>query len=261
MGPPQARPPEYRGTALAPGRLYEHIGGGYGRHRRPDPRIAARLADALGDAETVVNVGAGAGSYEPRDRRAVAVEPSTVMLAQRKGSSVPAVRALAESLPFPDGRFDAALAILTLHHWSDPAAGLRELRRVARRLVLLHFEPGSRYWLTDEYLPVLRDLESRSVPAVGDVVAAVGSARVEVVAVPHDCVDGFYAAYWRRPDAYLDPTVRASISMFARLDGTLVDPGLERLRADLDSGEWTARHADLLVRDELDAGYRLIVTT
>jgi len=260
VGPPQARPPEYHGTAVAPGRLYEDIGRGYARHRRPDPRIAARLADALGDAETVVNVGAGSGSYEPRDRSVVAVEPSTVMLAQRRGSPVPAVRALAESLPFPDGHFDAALAVLTLHHWTDPMAGLRELRRVAGRLAVLHFEPGYRYWLTDEYLPVLRDLEWRWVPGVDDVLAAVGEARVEVVAVPHDCVDGFFAAYWRRPEAYLDPAVRASISNFARLDADLVEPGLARLRADLASGAWADRHVDLLGRDELDAGYRLIVS-
>jgi SAM-dependent methyltransferase len=260
VGPPQARPPEYRGAPVAPGRLYEHIGGGYRRHRRPDPRIAARLAEALGDAETVVNVGAGSGSYEPSDRRVTAVEPSTVMLTQRRGPPVPAVRALAEALPFPEGRFDAALAILTLHHWTDPAAGLRELRRVARRLVLLHFEPGSAYWLTDEYVPMLRDVEWRWVPGVADVLDAVGAARVEVLAVPHDCVDGFLAAYWRRPGAYLDPTVRASISNFARLDAALVEPGLARLREDLESGAWAERHADLLARDELDAGYRLIVT-
>jgi SAM-dependent methyltransferase len=259
VGSPEAGAPEHRLAPIGAGRLYERIGVGYARHRRSDPRIVARLEAALGDAGTVLNVGAGTGSYEPTGRRVVAVEPSEVMLAQRRRPA-PAVRGIAEALPFPDRAFDAGLAVLTLHHWSDPTAGLRELRRVSRRQVVLHFEPGFHYWLADEYLPQLRELEWRSVPGVREVLDALGPARVNAVPVPADCQDGFFAAYWRRPGAYLDESVRASISHFARNDPALFEPGLARLAQDLDSGAWHARHADLLERDELDTGYRLIVT-
>ena len=259
MGSPEAGAPEHRLAPIGAGRLYERIGVGYARHRRSDPRIVARLEAALGDAGTVLNVGAGTGSYEPTGRRVVAVEPSEVMLAQRRRPA-PAVRGIAEALPFPDRAFDAGLAVLTLHHWSDPTAGLRELRRVSRRQVVLHFEPGFHYWLADEYLPQLRELEWQSVPGVREVLDALGPARVNAVPVPADCQDGFFAAYWRRPGAYLDESVRASISHFARNDPALFEPGLARLAQDLDSGAWHARHADLLERDELDTGYRLIVT-
>ena len=260
MGSPQAGASEHRVAAVGAGRLYERIGVGYARHRRSDPRIVARLEEALGNARTVLNVGAGTGSYEPAGRDVIAVEPSEVMLAQRRHPAAPAVRGVAEALPFPDRTFDAGLAVLTLHHWSDPVAGLTELRRVSRRQVVLHFEPGFHYWLADEYLPQVRDLEWRSVPGVTAVVTALGRARVDVVPVPADCEDGFFAAYWRRPDAYLDPSVRASISHFARHDPAVFAPGLERLRQDLASGVWQARHADLLERAELDTGYRLVVT-
>jgi SAM-dependent methyltransferase len=258
MGSPQARPAQHAGSPLTSGRLYERIGGGYTRHRRADPRIAAQITRAIGDASSVVNVGAGTGSYEPAGRRVVAAEPSAVMLDQRDDASAPAVRAVGESLPFPDDAFDVALAVLTIHHWSDPAAGLRELQRVAPRQVIFHFEPGYPFWVTDEYVPALRDVDDHA-PSVADVVAMLGTARVEDVAVPHDCTDGFFAAYWRRPEAYLDPAVRANISNFARTPEDRLAPGLDRLRADLDSGDWDAAHRDLLAQDELDGGYRLIV--
>jgi SAM-dependent methyltransferase len=258
MGPPQARAARHR-DVLSPGRLYEQIGGGYARHRRADPRIAAPLDQALAGAHRVLNVGAGAGSYEPTDRDVVAVEPSTVMLAQRPSHAAPAVRGVAEALPCPDGHFDVALAILTLQHWTDAPAGLRELRRVSRRQVVLHYEPAFPWWLTDEYLPQLRDVDVGHVLTVADVVAALGGGRVTTVTVPHDCVDGFFAAYWRRPEAYLDRSARDAISMFARVADATVQPGLARLDADLKSGAWHARHADLLDREELDVGYRLTV--
>jgi SAM-dependent methyltransferase len=261
VGSQQAGPAQHHGDVVADtGHLYEGIGGGYARHRRSEPRILARIEAALGDAATVVNVGAGTGSYEPAGRRVVAVEPSTVMLAQRQPSAAPAVRGVAEALPFPDDTFDAGLAVLTVHHWKDLRAGLAELQRVSRRQVILHFVPGFGFWLPVEYFPALWEAGGEVGPEVPEVVAAVGPARVEVVPVPADCEDGFFAAYWRRPDAYLDPTVRAGISYFARADTDELEPGLARLRQDLASGEWEARHADLLERDELDAGYRLIVT-
>jgi SAM-dependent methyltransferase len=181
------------------------------------------------------------------------------MLAQRGGRSAPAIRAVAERLPVRDDAFDAALAVLTIHHWTDPFAGLRELQRVASRQVVLHFEPGFPFWFADEYLPKVRPLEIWEQPPVSEVVAALSNARVEPVLVPHDCVDGFFASYWRRPAAYLDPSVRANISYLARLGDDALRPGLDRLRRDLASGAWEETHQDLLACADLDAGYRLIV--
>ncbi|HWW43773.1 MAG TPA: methyltransferase domain-containing protein, partial [Acidimicrobiia bacterium] len=189
----------------------------------------------------------------------VAVEPSAVMLAQRAAHAAPAVRGMAEALPVADQAVDATLAVLTLHHWGDLHAGVRELQRVSRRQVVLHFVPGQPFWLADEYLQDVRDLETAGIPTVEDVADLLGAARVEVVPVPPDCVDGFFSAFWRRPHAYLDPAVRASISYLAQLEPDTLAPGLERLRADLDSGAWARRHADLLAQDEFDGGYRLLV--
>ncbi|HEY5164571.1 MAG TPA: methyltransferase domain-containing protein [Acidimicrobiia bacterium] len=217
------------------------------------------ISAAIGDAASVLNVGAGTGSYEPSEGRVVAAEPSETMLTQRADRSAPAIRAVGEWLPVRDRAFDVALAVLTIHHWPDPVAGLRELQRVASRQVILHFEPGFPFWFADEYLPPDRTIDVVDEPTVTEVVAALGNARVEPVPVPHDCLDGFFAAYWRRPAAYLDPSVRANISYLARMGDDDLSPGLDRLRRDLASGAWDAEHQDLLARDELDAGYRLIV--
>jgi SAM-dependent methyltransferase len=236
---------------------YDTIGHGYARHRRPDSRIARAIDEALGDAATVVNVGAGTGSYEPADRPVVAIEPSAVMIAQRPPDAAPVVRALAERLPFPGASFDAALAVLTVHHWPDVVGGLAELRRVARRAVILTFDPAmqDRLWLFPEYLP---EWTSRTQPL--DMVAtAVGASHVDVVPVPADCTDGFGLAYWRRPASYLDPDVRACISFFSALPPALVEARMARLRRDLDNGDWHRRHRDLLELEELDLGLRLVV--
>jgi SAM-dependent methyltransferase len=237
---------------------YDAIGRTYAATLRPDPRIAVRIHAALGDATSVVNVGAGTGSYEPAST-ALAVEPSAVMIAQRPAGSAPAVRAVAEAMPLRDGAVDAALAVLTVHHWTDLAAGIAELRRVARwRVVLLVWEQPvtGDFWLP-EYFPG-SGRSTVSVP-LDRLTGLLGGARVEVVPVPHDCVDGFGAAYWRRPEAYLDPVVRAGISSFAREPAERLRAGLERLAADLASGAWHDRYADLLALDELDLGYRLLV--
>ena len=241
--------------------LYDTIGRGYARQRRPDPRIAERLTTALGDAETVVNVGAGAGSYEPSDRTVVAVEPSAVMLAQRSPGAAPAVRARAEALPFAAQTFDAAMAVLTIHHWADRDGGLAECARVARkRVVLLTWDPAADgFWLLRTYFPEFVEIDRKVFPAIEAYAGAFGpDARVDVatVPVPRDCVDGFLGAYWARPEAYLEPAVRSGISVFTRVN---VEAGLERLRADLASGEWHARHGHLLSEDALDVGYRLVV--
>jgi SAM-dependent methyltransferase len=241
---------------------YDTIGVGYASARRPDARIATQIAEALGDARRVVNVGAGTGSYEPTDRIVVAVEPSEVMLAQRDEGAAPVVRGLAEALPFTDGAFDAAMGVLTVHHWTDLDAGLAELCRVAPRRVVLGFdEPqSSSFWLVSDYFPETGAIESARAPQLEQLVDGLGATRVEVVPVPHDCTDGFAGAYWRRPEAYLDPAVRAGISSLAAMDDAVLEPGLSRLRADLDSGAWHDRHADLLGLDEIDLGYRLIIT-
>lgn len=241
--------------------LYDVIGHGYARQRRPDPRIAALLTAALGDAHSILNVGAGAGSYEPRDRPVVAVDPSAVMLAQREPDAAPAVRARAEALPFADGQFDGVIALLTLHHWTDAGAGLAECVRVARDcVVLLTWDPmAGAFWLVDEYFPAFFEVDRRRFPPVAAYQAMFGSAaRVEVtpVPVPRDCVDGFLGAYWARPAAYLDAQVRAGISSFSRPGA---ERGLARLAADLASGRWHIRHGHLLELDALDLGYRLVV--
>jgi SAM-dependent methyltransferase len=241
--------------------IYDTIGQGYARQRRPDPRIAAQLVAALGAAHSVLNVGAGTGSYEPPDRPVFAVEPSAVMLAQRPPGAGPAVRARAEALPFPDRAFDAILAVLTLHHWADRAGGLAECTRVAReRIVLLTWDPeANAFWLLRDYLPAFVAADRRQFPPMAVYAEAFGpAARVEVAAVPvpRDCVDGFLGAYWARPAAYLDPAVRAGISSFA-LPGSAV--GLAQLRRDLASGAWNARYGHLLEHDALDLGYRLVV--
>jgi SAM-dependent methyltransferase len=240
---------------------YDTIGRGYARQRRSEPRIAARLTAALGGARSVLNVGAGAGSYEPMDRRVVAVEPSAVMLAQRPPSAAPAVQARAEALPFPDRAFDATMAILTLHHWTDRARGLTECARVAReRVVVLTWDPASDgFWLVQDYVPEFIDDDRRNFPPVAsfrDAFGAAATIHVATVPVPRDCVDGFLGAYWARPEAYLDPAVRAGISSFARTDAA---SGIARLRADLTTGAWHARHGRLQSLDDLDVGYRLIV--
>jgi len=241
--------------------LYDGIGRSYARHRRPDPRIAEQIARALGDAASVLDVGAGTGSYEPAGRAVVAVEPSAIMLAQRPQPGPPVVRGGAERLPFGTGVFDAAMAVLTIHHWSEVAAGLREMARVARRVVVLTFEPAVhfRYWLVDDYVPEIAELASARIPGSEEVAELIGAQRIEHVPVPADCVDGFNWAYWRRPEAYLDPEVRACISGLAMLPSELVSARMERLRADLADGTWQARHGDLLRRDVVDGGFRLVV--
>jgi SAM-dependent methyltransferase len=239
---------------------YDAIGRTYTATRQTEPRIAARIWAALGDARTVVNVGAGTGSYEPPDREVTAVEPSEVMIAQRPPHAAPAVQASAEALPFADDSFDAAMAVLTLHHWTDWRAGCAELKRVARdRVVVFSWDPTfrGRMWLSAEYFEALSWQDVADFPSLPDQAAAL-DADIEVVPIPWDCRDGFFSAFWRRPEAYLDPAVRAGISTMARREAELAD-GLARLRADLDSGEWASRHADLLELEELDVGYRLLI--
>ncbi len=245
-----------------PAPLYDRIGAGYTATRRPDPRIAAAIDTALGDARRVVNVGAGAGAYEPSDRRVLAVEPSRAMIAQRPAGAAPCIQAVAEGLPLRDGSADASLAVLTLHHWRDQPAGLTELRRVARRrVVVLTWDPDSRgsFWLTTEYFPEMFDVDMPRFPTMATLRQCLGAIRVTPVPIPHDCQDGFLGAYWRRPEAYLDPAVRRGISSFGQIQPAAVERGVARLADDLRTGRWEARHGALRARESLDLGYRLVV--
>jgi SAM-dependent methyltransferase len=243
--------------------VYDQIGSTYSGTRRPDARVERQIAEALGDARSVVNVGAGVGSYEPRDREVVAVEPSAVMLAQRPPGAARAIQGSAEQLPFEDGAFDAGLAVLTMHHWTDWRAGVAELRRVTRRrIVVLTFDPAyiSRYWLVRDYLPEIAVMDEARFPLLATVAEELGGAEAQPVPIPEDCTDGFLCAAWKRPLTYLDETARANISSLAVLPPETLLPALARLERDVLDGTWADRNADLLGLDRADFGYRLLVT-
>jgi SAM-dependent methyltransferase len=239
--------------------LYDTIGATYTATRRTEPRIAKQVWAALGDARTVLNVGAGTGSYEPSDRDVTAVEPSAVMRAQRPADAALCVIATAESLPFEDQSFDAAMAFATLDHWQDPIAGLREMRRVARRVVVFTHDASDpdRFWLTRDYLPEHARLWA-SRPSLTEL-AGVIAARTEPVPIPWDCVDGFYEAYWRRPEAYLDEHVRRGMSIWTRVGPDAERRAVRDLRDDLASGRWAERNRDLLDLDAAELDSRLLI--
>ncbi|MEO8925748.1 MAG: methyltransferase domain-containing protein [Caulobacteraceae bacterium] len=236
---------------------YDTIGEGYALRRRPDPRIAAVISLALGAARSVINIGAGTGSYEPADRVVLAVEPSDLMIGQRPPEAAPCARGSAEALPAEDGAFDAAMGVLTIHHWSNWRLGLREMRRVARhRTVLLTFDTeSSNFWLTRDYFPELLTLDRQIMPSLDALAEELGAFEATPVLIPHDCSDGFLGAYWRRPEVYLDLISRRSMSSFAKIEA---DNGLDRLANDVKSGVWRKRNADILALDALDVGYRLL---
>ena len=243
--------------------LYDEIGVGYQQRRRPDPRLAAAITRALDPAETVVNVGAGAGSYEPTDRPVVAVEPAMTMIRQRRAGSAPVVQASANDLPFRDDGFGGSLAILTVHHWPDRARGLDELARVARRrVVIVTWDPAATgFWLIDDYFPEIVEIDRKIFPTIEDYARALGRVEVQPFPVPCDCVDGFLGAYWRRPHAYLDAGVRSAISAFTKMSPPKLEAGLERLRRDLADGTWERRNASLFELAEIDLGYRIVIAS
>jgi SAM-dependent methyltransferase len=250
------------GVALS---VYDEIGRSYREARRPDPRLQAALDAALGAASTVLNVGAGTGNYEPADRTVVAVEPSRVMIGQRRADAAPAVQATAEQLPFGDDCFDAAMAVSTLHHWRDLRAGLAEMCRVAPRRVVYLSEPARRgeYWLVDEYFPEVVEMPTnrRAPTAAGVADMLGGDVAIERFEVPADFVEGSAGAYWARPERYCDPAVQAGLSMFSLLDPAVVTRGTRRLRDDLTDGTWDRRHGYLRSLAALDVGYRIVCST
>ncbi len=240
---------------------YERHGEGYAVHRRTDSRIAAFVHEALGPARTVLNVGAGAGSYEPTDRRVVAVEPSEAMRAQRPAHRAPVVAAVAEHLPFANLTFDASMATVTVHQWTDARRGLGELRRVTRGpVVILTFDGDAldRFWLA-AYVPELIVAERRRYPAIDAIRRALGGATVRTVPVPIDCVDGFTEAYYARPERFLDPAVRRAQSAWTFVDPAIADRGIARLRADLDSGAWDDRYGTWRTMSSFEGSLCLIV--
>jgi SAM-dependent methyltransferase len=244
---------------MSSAQLYDTIGATYTVTRCTEPRIAAQIWGALGDARTILNVGAGTGSYEPPDRHVLAVEPSALMRAQRPAGVAPCVAAAAESLPFEDQSFDAAMAIATIDHWQDPIAGLREMRRVARRVVVFTHDTSDpdRFWLTRDYLPEHNDLWAGR-PSLTELACAI-VARIEPVPIPWDCADGFYEAYWRRPEAYLDENVRRGISVWARVGPDAEQRAVHSLRSDLASGRWADRNRDLIDLDTAELDSRLLI--
>jgi hypothetical protein len=244
---------------VAPAADFDRIGLGYSQIRCADPRLASAIAAALGPGNRILNVGAGAGSYEPVRSMVVAAEPSTTMLAQHAGRR--RVQALAETLPFDDAVFDAAMATLTVHHWSDLGGGLDEMRRVSRRQVVFTWDPDHdrQLWLHSDYLPEMGAFERTRFPTLAQVAELLGARRIVPFPIPHDFTDGFQHAYWRRPEKFLDARIRAASSLFALFASDFVEPALDRLRADLISGEWERRHGHLRQADAIDYGYRIVI--
>jgi len=240
---------------------YDRLGRGYSRVRRPDPRIAAQIDAALGEARTVLNVGAGTGSYEPEGREVTAVEPSAEMIAQRGPRSAPVVQASAEDLPFANTSFDASLAVLTAHHWADLRAGIVEMRRVSReRIVIVTFdsEALAELWIARDYFPEMLALKRRSGATSGELAGLLGGATVEPIPVPRDCTDHFFAALWARPEKLFDEEIVRPMWVWQSISEEARREGRERLRADLESGAWEQRFGHLRALHSLDVGLRLV---
>jgi SAM-dependent methyltransferase len=253
-------------TRAAPVARYDSIGQGYSRTRREDPRLRARIHAALDDARTVVNVGAGAGSYEPRDRHVIAIEPSDVMAAQRARELAPAIRASAGSIPLRDGSVDAAMAVLSVHHWDgEREQGVRELRRVARgAVVILTYDAAvsGTMWLMKDYLPEVAALDLRIFPPPQQLAEWLGgSVRIEEIPLPRDTRDWMLGAFWAHPERVLDADARAATSGFARMSPDVVERVVTEVGRDLASGQWDERYGHLRSLDALDVGLRLVVAT
>lgn len=247
---------------VEPEPAYDTIGRGYAEIRRPEPRFAARIEAGLGDARTVLNVGAGSGSYEPAGRDVTAVEPSSLMISQRPPGAAPVVQAHAENLPFADDSFDAAMAVLTVHHWRDHAAGLAEMRRIARdRVVVLTLDAAQvdHVWMVADYFPAAGKVDHEVLPTVAELASHLPGAEIEIVPAPRNCTDGFTIALWDRPELLLDPVVRRSSSVWHDMPEDEIDRGVARLRAELESGEWDRKYGHLRSQAELDIGLRLLV--
>ena len=237
---------------------YDQLAGFYKSHRKPDPRISGRILFHIDGAQRILNVGAGIGSYEPEDCDIVAIEPSYEMISQRKSSKAVLIQGIAENLPFRDNIFDISMGILTIHHWSDITSGLKEMVRVSRNKIILFtwIGYGNDFWL-EKYIPEIVGIDDELFPTLEELDRIFGGISVETIEIPYDCSDGFMCAYWRRPEAYLDPNVRKAISTFSRMPK--IQNRLDRLQFEIDSGEWRKKHVHLLKKESLDLGYRLVV--
>lgn len=242
--------------------VYDRIGVGYATRRRPDPRWAEAIRDAIGPARNVLNVGAGTGSYEPPDLDVIALDPSTTMLAQRPRGSAPFVAAVAEAIPFSDETFDVSTCLLTIHHWSDWRRGLAEVKRVTKhRIVIVTadiFSDDATFWPKD-YFPEIAAWDREHMHAIDAILEELWPARVDALPIAADFTDGCCGAFWQRPEAYLDPNVRAGISGFSLIPNDAVARGLTELSRDLQSGAWKERYGWLLDMDQMDIGIRMIV--
>jgi SAM-dependent methyltransferase len=240
---------------------YNRMGANYSDFRRADPRLEAAIWAALGDARSVVNVGAGSGSYEPRDREVIAVEPSPVMIAQRAADAAPVIEGVAESLPLADRSVDAAMGVLTIHHWTDLDAGLAEMRRVARRRIVLltvDAEVIAEAWITSDYFPEAGELDREVMPTMAALQAKLPGVEIDPLPVPRGCLDGFMISCWGRPELLLDPEFRRASSTWHRLPDGATERSLERLQADLEGGRWDEEYGHLRTQSELDLGLRLV---
>lgn len=237
---------------------YDKIGINYAKKRKSDPRIASQIFKKLEHAQKIVNIGAGAGSYEPDDKQLIAVEPSIEMINQRSSSAHPVIQGSAESLPFPDNSFTHALTILSMHHWTNRTVAFKEINRVAtERFIAISWNPNAEpFWLTRDYFPEIFELDKKIFPDLNELETHFDNVKIEPLLIPEDCIDGFLAAYWKRPSAYLDSNVRNSISSFAKLD--TITKGLQKLESDLESNNWSKINQSILNKSSLDAGYVII---
>ncbi len=243
---------------------YDAIGHGYSSTRREDPELRDRIHAALGDSRTVVNVGAGTGSYEPSDRHVVAIEPSDVMARQRPAGRVPALRGTAAPLPLRDHSVDAAMAVLTIHHWDDQReSGVRELRRVARGpVVIVTYDADvcSEMWLNRDYLPEAAALDQATFPPIDELIGWLGGhVRVEPIMNSRNTPDWTLGSFWAHPERVLDAEARRATSAFARMDAVVLDRVVAEIARDIDNGVWDSRNGHLRALPEYDVGMRLLI--
>lgn len=238
--------------------IYDKIGIDYAQKRQSDPRIASQILEKLKGAKRIVNIGAGTGSYEPKHMDLIAIEPSQEMIKQRPENAHKVIQGSAESLPLPDQSFSHALTILSMHHWKNRELAFKEINRVATdKFVAVSWNPESKpFWLTRDYFPEMIEVDRQIFPSVRELETNFDNVEVCPLLIPEDCIDGFLAAYWKRPSAYLNKAVRQSISSFSKLDN--INTGLEKLEFDLETGSWHKTNRSILNKTTLDTGYIII---
>jgi SAM-dependent methyltransferase len=238
--------------------IYDEIGINYSVTRCTDPEIAKQLYSELDAAIRIVNIGAGTGSYEPENMQLVAVEPSAEMISQRKTGSYPVEKAFAEKLPFENSSFSHAMTVLSMHHWENRPLAFSEINRVAtEKFVAITWDPESEpFWLTRDYFPEIYEMDKRIFPGLEELNDHFDEVQVNPLKIPGDCKDGLFAAFWKRPEAYLSSRVRQSTSPFSKVKN--LSEGLHRLEEDLASGLWAKNNHAILDSSSLDVGYRVI---